>query len=371
MSKECNEVQELHALLILTLIPYLGSMRIQALIEKFGSASAVLELSASEIANIAGFGAKIAPSWGNWKKEEGWKRQLELADKKVISLVPYFDVRYPKHLKAISDYPILLYVKGNLTLIENSIAIVGTRNATIYGKEIAEQLGKELASMGYTVVSGLARGIDTAAHLGALQVKEGRTVGVLGSGINCIYPQENKQLSEAMVLNGALVSEFSIETPPDRLNFPRRNRIVAGMTKATVLIEAPLKSGAMITMDFADRYKKHLFAFPGRVDWECFKGNHHLIKQGKAHLIEEAKDIAFLLGDKAIEMKPSFEKKHVELLNEQEKRLWEVLPYEEVTVDEIIGLIKGPVSKVQSLLMSLVIKKFIKEYPGKIYKKIR
>lgn len=360
-------MNELEALVALTAIPYLGSVRVRLLLERFGSALAALGADVSEVAELPGFGVKITESWDRWRLDSAWQLNLELAERLRVSVIPFNSQEYPKRLLELQDFPLLLYVRGEiLKRDQKSVAVVGTRNASIYGREMAQRISEDLASMGYTVVSGLARGIDGAAHEGALRT--GRSIGVIGSGLANVYPKEHVLLAEEMVKNGALVSEFPMMTPPDRQNFPQRNRIVSGMTLGTLLIEAPRESGAMLTMNKAlSQGGRRLFALPGRVDNENFQGNHWLIKTGKAQLVESAEDIAqsfdslFSAVPKEVKQRPVLEKEEEDFLD--------LLPNEEQTIDEIARLTKLPIMKLNVLLMSTVMKKVLKEFPGKIYKK--
>jgi len=362
-------VNELEALIILSSIPLLGSIKIRLLIFHFGSAAAALQADEFDVAELPGFGPKVLEGWRARFRKTDWKDNIRLAEKHRADIIPYTSSSYPKRLLDVPDHPILLYVKGALRKEDHeSIAVVGTRQPSIYGMEMAEKIGEDLARHGFTVVSGLARGIDTAAHQGAL--RKGRTIAVIGSGLADIYPRENAALADAIIEKGALISEFPMNTPPDRQNFPQRNRIVSGMTLGTVLIEAPLKSGAMITMEKGMSQGKKLFALPGRADWDNFKGNHALIKSGQAQLIENAHDIAFhfhnltLFPEKSspISTKFSLEKEEIDIMS--------FLPDREISIDELQQKTKLPIPKLSVLIMSLVMKKAVKEYPGKMYKKI-
>jgi DNA processing protein len=356
-------VEEIVALVKLTEIPLLGSIKIRLLLERFGSAVESLKADPQEVMELPGFTPKVMQGW-----ETGSPRTLELVERLNLEVVPFTSQKYPKRLLELPDHPIILYMKGELkNTDQNSLAVVGTRQATLYGKEMAEKISQELALAGITVVSGLARGIDTEAHKGAL--KSGRTIAVIGSGLANIYPQENSQLAEEIAANGVLISEFPPNTPPDRQNFPQRNRIVSGMTLGTVLIEAPVKSGAMLTMQRAKGQGRKLFALPGRVDGENFKGNHQLIKSGEAELIENASDILNSFNG-LFSFKPHSPTKVMPQLEQEEQQLISLLPSEELTIGEIIKLTNLPVTKLNILLMSLILKKVIREYPGKIYKRV-
>lgn len=362
-------MNELEALLILTHVPYLGSIKIRGLIKRYASAAQALQAPLSEIETLPGFGPKIVEGWKKSVEREFWKRDLFIANQLGAELIPFTSPRYPQQLLEIADYPLILYVQGDL-FAENrrSLAIVGTRNATVYGMEMARKLAKDLARSGYTIVSGLARGIDTAAHESALE--EGRTIGVLGSGLASVYPKENGALARNMQKRGAVISEFPMETPPDRHNFPRRNRIVSGMTMGTILVEAPLKSGALITVERAAMQGRPVFVLPGRADGDSFKGNHWLIKQRKAELIECAGDVLAFFGEDILQDSTKrMEKTSLFPLENEEEELLHRMPGEECSVEELITKMQWPVAKLNGLLMGLVLKQRVKEFPGKIYKK--
>lgn len=358
---------ELEAFAILAAIPGLGAMRIRFLLSHFGSAINALKAPPSEIQKLSGF-ERIFPYWNQWQKDRLWQKDLELAKTHGVQLIPFTSPQFPKRLLEIQDHPALLYVRGDMKpQDQQSIAIVGTRQASIYGNEMAAVIAKDLAAHGFTVVSGLARGVDTAAHCGAL--KGGRTFAVIGSGLADIYPTENIPLSQAISRQGALISEFPMATAPDRQNFPQRNRIVSGMTLATLLIEAPIKSGAMITMDRAQTQKRKCFALPGRVDNDSFRGNHHLIKNGHAQLIESAKDIIAHFQDlfgMVHGIQPMAKPMN---LAPEEAHILKIMPDEELNIDRLAVIAALPIQQVQRVLMSLVLKKMVAEYPGKIYKK--
>lgn len=364
-------MNELEALVRLCRTPQLGSIKIRLLLNQFGSAVQACEAKPEDIAFLPGFSDKTISHWKKSKSDGTWADEMQMAEERGVSIVPFTNANYPKRLLELPDYPILLYIKGELKPCDlQSLAVVGTRFATVYGLEQATKISAELSAAGFTIVSGLARGIDVAAHEGALK-QGGRTIAVIGSGLANIYPRENIPLAEWMTQQGAIISEFPMMTPPDRQNFPQRNRIVAGMTLGTVLIEAPIPSGALITTDRALAQGRKVFAIPGRIDIETFKGNHSLIKSGKAQLVENGQDIAksfeelFTLDHttaKAFKSSlPHLEPEELKLLNQ--------LPTEELSIEEIYRRTNIPISKLNVLMMSLLLKKVIKEYPGKIYKK--
>lgn len=363
--------QELEALLALTTVVGLGSVKIRQLVGQFGSARGVLAASRGDWLTCRGMTPSNADAIEDVQRIKSPRSLLAQAQALGADVIAYTDPRYPKRLLEIDDHPVVLYAQGELLPVDQrSIAIVGTRNATLYGRDMARRFGQQLAAEGFTVVSGLARGVDTEAHLGALQ--SGRTVAVIGSGLADVYPAENLALSRQISMQGALLSEFPMHTPPDRHNFPQRNRIVSGMTQATLLIEAPVKSGAMITMDRALSQGRRLFALPGRVDNESFKGNHALIKSGRARLVEDVNDIlaAFEdlfagIGSKRLPSQPVI----MPQLPPDEHRVVTLLSSEELSIEELAQRTELPISKLSVILMSLVLKRRLKEYPGKIYKK--
>lgn len=363
-------MDELEALAHLASIPHLGSIKIRLLIHHFGSALATLEADLGEIADFPGFGSKVVDAIKQSRGRSSSHREIESAAHLGIQIVPYSSPDYPKRLLEIPDFPLLLYIKGEFKKCDSqSIAVIGTRNMSIYGAELAEQTAQELASLGFTVVSGLARGIDTAAHKGAL--RKGRTIAVIGSGLGNIYPQENVSLAEEIASKGVLMSEFPLMTPPDRQNFPQRNRIVSGISMGIALIEAPLKSGAMITMEKGLSHRRKLFAFPGRVDHESFRGNHSLIKNGLAQLVESGPEIAQCFGDLFYGHNNRIDKEASGVpIEEEERHLLNQMPPHEIGFDEIAWITKLPATKLNVLIMSLMLKKLLKEFPGKKYKKV-
>ncbi len=294
-----------------------------------------------------------------------WQKEWEELQTNNISLLSYLDPLYPSALRTLSDFPLLLYVYGKLLPQDaHALAIVGTRTSTHYGMEQAHSFAETLAAEGMTIVSGLARGIDTAAHQGAL--KRGRTLAFLGSGLGSIYPKENTKLVEAIAAQGAVISEFPLMTPPFRTHFPQRNRLVSGFSKGVLLIESPLKGGGMLTMGIAEKQRKPLFAIPGRVDMPTFQGNHALLKHKKAQFVDSSDDILHFFS------LPLSQKNNCSsiVLTEEERGFLSLLSFEEKSMDELVLLTQFPVMKLNVLLTRLVLKKAMKEFPGKIYKKV-
>jgi DNA processing protein len=359
---------QLELLVALTKVPGLGAVRIRQLLKHFGDLESLWGASKDELCALPGFGTKVVQGIGNESYMDAAKEELELADLHSIQCLAFFDSKFPLSLRKQVDGPVLLFVKGELRKQdEQSIAVIGTRHASIYGRETAVKFSRELAASGYTVVSGLARGVDTAAHCGALE--GGRTIAVIGSGLLRLYPQENRALADKIVESGALISEYPLMTPPDRQNFPQRNRIVSGMTRATVLIEAPEKSGAMDTVRRAKKQGRPVFTIPGRIDQENFRGNHALLKRGEAKLVETSSDVLSHFDDLFSCPAQQKEESSTVDFDSEEMKIMKVLQEKELTIDMITQLSQLPSSRVNVLLMRLLLKNAVKEYPGKIYKK--
>lgn len=362
-------MDELEALIILNRLPYLSSIKIRLLMKHFGSALNALKAPLEDIANFPGFGTKLVENWKIGLEQKLWQEDLKQAEQTGTTIIPFTSPHYPKRLLDTTDFPILLYTQGQmLKEDQRCLAVVGTRQASIYGMEMAETISGELARAGFTIVSGLARGVDTAAHQGAL--KFGRTLAVLGSGLSKLYPSENIAMAQIIKQQGAIISEFPMEAPPNKHHFPQRNRIVSGMTLGTIVIEAPIKSGALLTAERAVSQGRPVFALPGRSDQENHRGNHQLIKSGCAKLVENGEDILKFFDSLPLThaFKPAA--RPCIALEKDEADLLQKMPIQETSVEELALHSPWPIGKLNGLLMSLVLKKMIKEYPGKIYKKV-
>jgi DNA processing protein len=363
------------ALVALNMVEHVGPVRLRQLLEYFGDAAAILRANKRELMRVHGIGEDTAESIANWEKSVRLKEELKRIADFGCRIVVQDDPEYPELLKQIYDPPVVLYIRGALLPKDkNAVALVGSRMTTHYGIEVARKLAYQLAYLGVTVISGGARGIDSAAHQGALSAK-GRTVAILGTGINIIWPAENKELYERIAANGAVVTQFPFNRPGDKQSFPIRNRIVAGMTLGTVVVEANLSSGALITANFATEYGRQVFAVPGRIDSPRSKGCHDLIKKG-AKLCEGAEDILsefeYLFpptnrSPTATEtgVLPAIE------LSENEQKVHDTLSMEESTVDEVIRRSGLPPSAVSVALLSLEMKRLIRQLPGKLFVKNR
>jgi DNA processing protein len=366
-------VDSREAFIALNLIENVGPVRVRHLLEHFGEPAAILQASASQLQRVPGIGKEISESIGNWEKTVDLRGELDRIEKSGCNVVTQADENYPELLRQIYDPPVVLYVKGALLARDkNAIAIVGSRMTTHYGVESARKLAHQLAYVGVTVVSGGARGIDTAAHQGALHSK-GRTIAVLGTGINLVFPAENVELFERIAAQGAVITQFPFNRKADKQSFPIRNRIVAGMTLGTVVVEANLTSGALITAGMAVENGRQVFAVPGRIDSPRSKGCHDLIKKG-AKLCEGAEDILcefeYLFPGSN---RPSMLKDAAEMpaftLSVNEQSVYDALSNEESTIDEVIRHSRLPPSTVSVALLGLEMKRLIRQLPGKLFVK--
>lgn len=348
----------------------LGPKRFYKLLEYFGSADAAWQAKSAEISKILNLSPKISSRIFEEKNNVNPQQELDLIYKYKASVLTIEDTLYPENLRTIHYPPPVLLYKGTITEADkNSISIVGSRKATYYGKMVAEKLGKDLALAGLTIVSGMARGIDTAAHKGALSVN-GRTIAVLGCGIDHIYPPENRRLAQEIEASGAIMSEFPFFTMPERQNFPRRNRIISGLSLGTVVVEAAEKSGALITADFALDQGREVFAIPGNITSPLSNGSHNLIKQG-AKLVNNYQDILeeihLAIPQKTVE--EEITAKDISL-SPEEKIIYQVMTKEPSQIDEIIKVSKLSVGKVSEILLNLELKDLIKEIEGKRFIKL-
>jgi DNA processing protein len=359
------------ALIALNLIEHVGPVRARSLLEHFGDAPKILTASKSALLRVRNIGDETAEAISNWEKTIDLAGELKRISDFGCRVLISSDENYPASLREIYDPPLVLYIKGELTAKDkNAVAMVGSRSTTHYGIETARKLAYQLAYVGVTVVSGGARGIDTAAHQGALAAK-GRTVAVLGTGINLIFPPENAELFGRIAENGAVITQFPFNRNGDRQSFAIRNRIIAGMTLGTVVVEADLHSGALITSNFATEYGRQVFAVPGRIDSPRSKGCHDLIKKG-AKLCEGAEDILsefeYLFpgsnrppspGETGV--LPALE------LSENEQKVYDALDDEERSIDEVIRKSGLPSSAVSVALLGLEMKRVVKQLPGKLF----
>jgi DNA processing protein len=359
-------------------IPNVGPVTIKKLWDKFGTLEEAWKASPRSICEVEDISKPAAKSFLENRDRANFEAELAEVEKKNVKVLTLEDDDYPKNLKNIYDPPPVLYVKGGILPSDiKAIGIVGTRRASRYGLEMARKLAEELALLGITIISGLAAGIDTSAHQGAIDA-QGRTIAAMGSGIDIVYPYQNKDLAAQIERSGALVSEFPIGTKSEKGNFPRRNRIISGLSLGVIVVEGHYDSGAMITAKQALEQGREVFAVPGNVELEQSKGPHWLIKQG-AKLVENVQDV---LEELNIQLQTSNLKtnpksqtdqptnkrtyKPANLLPEEEK-IFNALNQEPKHLDVIAAETGLPVQQVSSLLMMLEIRKVVRQLPGKYY----
>ena len=359
------------AYVALNMVEHVGPVRVRQLLLHFGDAVSILKASKSQLLRVHGIGEDTAESISSWEKNVQLADELKRVEDFHCHVVTQEDEEYPEMLRQIYDPPIVLYVKGTLTKQDkNGVAIVGSRQTTHYGIEVARKFGYQLAYVGVTVVSGGARGIDTAGHQGALSAK-GRTICVLGTGINIVFPPENAELFERIIASGAVISQYPFNRKADKQSFAIRNRIVAGMTLGTVVVEANMTSGALITSNFATEYGRQVFAVPGRIDSPRSKGCHDLIKKG-AKLCEGAEDILseFEYLFPTSNRPPSVNETGVLpalTLSEHEQKVYDALDKEPTPMDDVIRQCGLPSSAVSVALLSLEMKRAVRQVPGKLF----
>ena len=373
-------MNDFEALILLNMIPSLSSISVTRLLKVFERPSEIFEASREELLAVEGISTRkineIKKSQQNIKLD----RELRLAKENSIHIITILDRDYPENLRNIYDPPPVLYVMGKLQTCDcNSIAIVGSRRASFYGLSTASRLSCELSNLGITIVSGLARGVDTAAHKGALSVK-GRTLAILGSGLLKLYPPENKELAQSISSGGAVISEFSLESSPLARNFPRRNRIISGLSIGVVVVEAARNSGALITADLALQQGREVFAVPGKMDSITSVGTNSLIKEG-AKLISNTQDIIEEIEIKLktfsdvkkckLNQEENSQKKQSLELDNDTKNVYEILSKEPMHIDEIISLTKVKISQLSSMLMKLQLNNMVRELPGKNFVRVK
>lgn len=358
------------ALLALHFIPGLGNFTIRQLVSYCGSASQVFKTPKGKLQKIPGIGPKTAEQVVNGKPFEAAEKEWKRAAKENVQLIFYTDKNYPSRLKEISDAPSLLYVKGNVHL-ENpkTVGIVGTRKATAYGKERVDELVEGLVPHDVLVVSGLAYGIDIHAHRAALRCGL-PTVGVMGSGIDVIYPAAHRETARKMIEHGGLISENPFGTAPDAHNFPQRNRIIAGLCDAIVVVEAAATGGALITAELANSYNRDVFAFPGSVGVATSEGCNYLIKTNRANLITSVKDLEYVMNWKT-ESQPEISKaalRDTSSLSESEVCVIEAMRTKSpIQIDELSWRTNIPVNQLAGILLNLEFGSWVKALPGRQY----
>ena len=358
----------------LNLLPGIGYSRFRLLTEWFGAPGQVFNHSVEEYSKLHGFGSQLSERIADFDPEASLAAELELAERGGVDIITLFDSRYPAVLRELAAPPLCLYVRGTLPEFPRKcVSIVGTRRMSAYGARMSERIAADAAAMGYTVVSGLAMGVDTVAHRAVLNAK-GTTVAVVGAGLAHVHPRENIPLAREIVENGgAVISEFPISLPPARQNFPRRNRIVAGLCEATIVTEASLDSGALITARLALENNRDLFALPGNVDNPAARGCNALIREG-ATLIERFEDVAVML-ERGLTLPPvqsssSTSDPVCSDMDDFTRKIWDLLGEGEYGFDELQNALESETGELLTALMKLELKMLIELTPEQRYRRM-
>jgi DNA processing protein len=358
------------AYIALNMIEGIGPIKVQALIEALGSPQAVFDPEQSDLRRVKGIGEKLSETILTQRTQVDPQAEIEKAEALGIHIITPLDAEYPSALKTIHDPPLALYVRGKIEPRDrHALGIVGSRKCTNYGLSTADRMAYQLAQTGFTVVSGLARGIDTVAHQGALKAR-GRTIAVLGAAIDQLYPPENAELADAIAGSGAVISEYPLGRQADRQTFPYRNRIISGLSMGIIVVEAGFKSGSIHTADAAMEQGRSVFAVPGRIDSPASKGTNCLIKNG-AKLVDNVDDILeefeLLVPPGKFEKPANARSARPEVpLSDDEQALVKALWEEELDVDSLARAAGLPSSKVSALLIGLEMKRVVKMLPGRV-----
>ena len=354
----------------LNLVPGVGSVLFKRLIDQFKTPGAIFKASLRELLEVEGVGGKVAEEIRKGPSEKKVERELHLLKEVGGKILTFEDVLYPALLKEIYDPPPLLYVRGELKEVDDlALSIVGSRKTSPYGRWITEKVSREIVRHGITIVSGMARGIDSIAHGGAIS-GGGRTLAVLGSGIDVIYPPENRSLFKEIIDHGAVLSEFPMGSRPEGIHFPRRNRIISGLSIGVVVVQASAKSGSLITAEYALEQGREVFAIPGNVGAEGSRGTNRLIREG-AKLVESSEDILEEIIPQWKRKKEVSQKAESpeQGLPEEEKVVFQLLNDSPLHIDTIIRESLLEPGRVSSLLLNLELKGLISQWPGKCFTK--
>ena len=377
-SPDLDRPQEKRALIGLSLVPGVGPTRMRALLAHFDAPSAVFRASRSALERVDGVGPQTAEAILTFEDRDAVKKEIERAEEMGADLLSPWDDRFPDRLREIYDPPGFLWMRG--TLPDGGapmVTIVGTRRCTDYGRAQAHHFGAELARRGFTVVSGLAYGIDAAAHKGALDAG-GRTVAVLGSGVGHIYPPKHTSLAERIVDSGALLSEYAVDAEPDARNFPERNRIVSGLSLGTLVVESYSEGGALITARLALEQNREVFALPGAITKDSSRGTNRLIQRGHAKLVMEVADLLEELPDLTVEEPDEVDADTVsggpapdptESLSDEEAVLYEALSDTPVHVDALCEEVGMDPSTALVHLLQMEFKGVVRQLAGKQFRR--
>ncbi|MEY2537866.1 MAG: processing protein [Verrucomicrobiota bacterium] len=360
------------ACIALNMLPTMGPVRLRRLLEIFQTPDAILAAKRDQLRKVEGIGNEVVDQITNWESIVDLGAELARIREFGADVITQESPMYPKSLREIHAPPIVLYIWGEIQeRDQHAIGVIGSRRTTHYGLESAKKLSYQIAYAGLTVISGLARGIDTAAHQGALAAK-GRTIAVIGSGLLEIYPPENRELAEKIRNgNGAIVSEFSMQIQPDRQTFPMRNRIISGWSHGILVVEAGLNSGALITASQALEQGRSVYAVPGHINAPSAMGSNRLIQQG-AKLVMSAADVLDDLQILLPETKPSAEAavRPLPPLSSDERLVYEAIDSAETPIDRITAKCDLPSGTVSSTLLRLELKRLVKQLPGKYFVKL-
>lgn len=356
----------------LNIVPGIGSVVYRNLVSVFKDPRRVFKASRRELERVEGLGPKLIEAIRDFPLEKQLKSELNMIEKYAVSVLTYRDSEYPRNLLAIYDPPPVLYIRGKLEAGGDlAVAIVGSRMATRHGKNFTEQLARDLAVQGVTVVSGMARGIDSAAHRGAL-LGRGRTIAVFGCGVDVTYPTESRGLMREIVNSGAVISEFPMGTKPLSFNFPRRNRIISGLAAGVIVVEATRQSGSLITANYALEQGREVFAVPGNVSFPSSQGTNRLIKEG-AKLVERVQDVLEEIlpqwksqneADRKGEDRPR------PALSEDERLIYSLLGDEPVHIDRLITQTRWDASRISRVLLDLELAGLISQLAGKQFVRV-
>jgi DNA processing protein len=353
----------------LTLIPNIGPVLARNLVSYRGGVEKIFNATKQQLIKVPGIGEKTADEILHFKDFKRAEKEVDFIKKNKITTFFYLDENYPWRLKNSPDAPILLYFKGNANLnAERHVAIVGTRTATDYGKSFCEKLVEDLKKYNVTILSGLAYGIDICAHRTAVK-NEMPTIGIVAHGLDDIYPGQHRNTAAQMIKNGGVLTEYITDTKADRENFPMRNRIIAGLADAVVVVETAAKGGSMITAEIGYSYNKDIFALPGDITNEKSRGCNFLIKTNKAVLLESGDELAFNMGWIDLEKKPAAQKKLFVDLSDNEKTIVDLLQAaQQLPIDELTLQSRMSASVLASALLELELKSVVRSLPGKMYK---
>ncbi|MEO1050780.1 MAG: DNA-processing protein DprA [Bacteroidota bacterium] len=358
--------------LALHLIPGVGYLNFKQLISYFGEAEAVFSATKGKLIKVPGIGNTIASHITSGHSLAHAEIELKKVAKFGGEILFHSDEHFPKRLKLINDAPALLYHKGNTELNkQKTIAIVGTRKATDYGKAVTKELIKELTKYDPLIISGLAFGIDIQAHKGALE-NGLQTVGVMAGGLNVIYPREHGKTAMKMIDSGGLLTENKIDAKPDAPKFPARNRIIAGMADITIVVEAARKGGALITAEIANGYNRDVFAVPGNIREKMSEGCNHLIRSNKAHLLTSVEDIEYIMrwDSEGQVSKKEKETLDLSLFDNEEIKVLQCLKAcdSPLMIDKLSWQTNINVSQLSSILLNLEFKGYVSSLPGKMFR---